>query len=412
MFRREPPIVLDLAWTDLVAALLGCLPSLPPADPAATQGCGPGERALTCLCVRSAFDLLMRALALPAGSEILVTAITHPDMMSILRHHYLIPVPVDVEPETLAPLPDALERALSSRSKALLLTHLFGGRLELDFASDFCRRHGLLLLEDCAQAYRDREYRGDSRALASMFSFGPLKTSTALGGALVWVRGDEVHRRMADLLEADPACSNREYAGRVLKYGLLHFGLQPVPYSSAVALLERRGTPSIEMTRRWMHSFPGDFDVRPLRRRPSPALLRMLARRLRRHDVSRVQSRRLSGELSLAQMPSVQVPGCAAQDQSWWIFPVLVEDPVTAMAELRKSGFEAVPGLSNLIVLDPPDGRCELAPHEARRIVRHSMLIPVRVRLNPAARLRLSQVVGRHALPVASPLSPRCHSRS
>ena len=56
-----------------------------------------------CLSVRSAWDLLLHVLAWPAGSEVIVSAITHPDMITILRAHGLVPVPVDVDLDTLAP---------------------------------------------------------------------------------------------------------------------------------------------------------------------------------------------------------------------------------------------------------------------------------------------------------------------
>ncbi|MCA1675769.1 MAG: DegT/DnrJ/EryC1/StrS family aminotransferase, partial [Actinobacteria bacterium] len=59
--------------------------------------------AMVCLSVRSAFDLFLTAIDLPEGDEVLVTAITHPDMVRILELHRLVPVPVDIDPESLAP---------------------------------------------------------------------------------------------------------------------------------------------------------------------------------------------------------------------------------------------------------------------------------------------------------------------
>ena len=57
-----------------------------------------------CLSVRSGWDLLLHVLAWPAGSEVIVSAITHPDMIRILRAHGLVPVPVDVDLDTLGAL--------------------------------------------------------------------------------------------------------------------------------------------------------------------------------------------------------------------------------------------------------------------------------------------------------------------
>src|SRR6185295_2184874 len=72
-----------------------------------------GKNTITCLSVRSAWDLLLQALALPAGSEVLMSAITVPDMAAIARHHQLQVVPIDLDPETAAPCLNSLRRAAS-----------------------------------------------------------------------------------------------------------------------------------------------------------------------------------------------------------------------------------------------------------------------------------------------------------
>ena len=55
------------------------------------------------LSVRTALDLLLEAWALPRGSEVLMSAVTIPDMVAIVRHHGLVPVPVDLDMRRLAP---------------------------------------------------------------------------------------------------------------------------------------------------------------------------------------------------------------------------------------------------------------------------------------------------------------------
>ena len=53
---------------------------------------------LNCLSARSAFDLLLTALKLPVGSEVLMTAANIPDMFEIVRRHDLVPVTLDLDP--------------------------------------------------------------------------------------------------------------------------------------------------------------------------------------------------------------------------------------------------------------------------------------------------------------------------
>ncbi|GMF56664.1 unnamed protein product [Phytophthora fragariaefolia] len=67
------------------------------------------------------FDLLLQTLKLPAGSEVLCSAITIPDMIYVLRYHGLVPVPVDLDPETLAVDMEALKKAVTDVRDALFL---------------------------------------------------------------------------------------------------------------------------------------------------------------------------------------------------------------------------------------------------------------------------------------------------
>ncbi|HCK72012.1 MAG TPA: aminotransferase DegT, partial [Planctomycetaceae bacterium] len=51
-----------------------------------------------CLSVRTGFDLLFQALNLPAGSEVLVSALTIDGMLRVIEEHDLVAVPVDLDP--------------------------------------------------------------------------------------------------------------------------------------------------------------------------------------------------------------------------------------------------------------------------------------------------------------------------
>src|SRR5215212_10105189 len=115
--------------------------------------CSLEEEGLVCFSVRSGWDLWLGAQGLRAGDEVLVSAVTHPDMVRIIRAHGLRAVPVDIDLETLAPRPWMLEAALSPRTRVVLVVHLFGGRMDLGPISRFSRERGLLLVEDCAQAF-------------------------------------------------------------------------------------------------------------------------------------------------------------------------------------------------------------------------------------------------------------------
>src|SRR5215211_7023527 len=134
--------------------------------------CSLGDEGLVCLSVRSGWDLWLEAQGLRAGDEVLVSAITHPDMIRIIRSKGLRAIPVDIDPETLAPQPWMLEAALTPRTRVVLVAHLFGGRMDLRPVVSFAREHGLPLVEDCAQALQGPDSMGGSPADVSMYSFG------------------------------------------------------------------------------------------------------------------------------------------------------------------------------------------------------------------------------------------------
>lgn len=122
--------------------------------------------ALACLSVRSGFDLLLEALELPAGSEVLFSAVTIAEMPQIAREHGLVAVPVDVCGCDYHLDLDSLAEAMSPRSRLLVVAHLFGARPPLDEVLEFARRHDLIVVEDCAQAWCDADWRGENNIVA------------------------------------------------------------------------------------------------------------------------------------------------------------------------------------------------------------------------------------------------------
>src|SRR5215203_3128582 len=192
--------------------------------------CSLEEEGLVCLSVRSGWDLWLDAQGLRAGDEVLVSAITHPDMIRIIHEHGLRAVPVDIDPETLAPRPWMLEAVLTPRTRVVLVAHLFGGRMDLGGVAKFSRDCGLLLVEDCAQAFQGPERMGDPVADVSMYSFGTLKTSTALGGAVLRVRDRKVLGRMRGIQAFYLVQRRVAYLQKLLKVLGLVAVSRPRPY--------------------------------------------------------------------------------------------------------------------------------------------------------------------------------------
>jgi perosamine synthetase len=349
--------------------------------------------AVVCLSVRTAFDLLLEALALPAGSEVAVSAITHPDMVKIIERHGLVACPVDLDTETLAPRADALERALSDRTRAVLVAHLFGGHVDLSPVADVARRHRLLLVEDCAQSFRGPRQKLDAVADISLFSFGPIKTATALGGALVRVRDPALRARVAELQATLPVQPRTAYAKRVAKF----VGLAVLARPAVYGLVSRRRDVDA-LVGRAVRGFDvsGDELFRRLRMQPCAPLLALLARRLRRFDAARLRRRAEIGEeLAGALRSHVNRPGCRAVDPTHWVFPVVTGEPRALVDELRRAGFDAARATSAIAAVPPPPGRPDLEPVEACRLMAGMVFVPAYPEISARDRVRLVEAVAR-----------------
>jgi len=96
---------IDIGWRDLLAAAGYALfpGSRATARQSAEQTWPGSDDVIACLSVRSGLDLMLGQLGLPAGSEMLVSAVTIEDMVTILQHHGLVAVPIDVNPTDMSP---------------------------------------------------------------------------------------------------------------------------------------------------------------------------------------------------------------------------------------------------------------------------------------------------------------------
>jgi dTDP-4-amino-4,6-dideoxygalactose transaminase len=154
---------------------------LAPGGPApAVVGVGSGTDALV---------IALLALDLPLGSAVLVPANDGGFSATAARGAGLVPVPVDADPVTQLVDLARLEAATGPLVRAAVVTHLHGQTVDLGPILAWCRQHGLLLVEDAAQAHGATlgDRRTGTLADAAAFSFYPTKNLGALGdgGAVV-----------------------------------------------------------------------------------------------------------------------------------------------------------------------------------------------------------------------------------
>ena len=358
----------------------------------------PDGDALACFSVRSGFHLLLTAFDLPHGSEVLFSAVTHPDMPRIAEHHGLVAVPVDLEPETLSPSPNALLRCLSPQSRVFVVAHLFGGHVDLRALADICARAGIVLVEDCAQAYDGPPDTGDPRAAVSMFSFGILKTSTALGGAILTVRDRSLLARMRERQRAWPVQRRRAHARRIAQTAAFVALTRPQAYAT---IARRMGARFDHLVNSSVRAFPASSAadlVRRLEQRPSAPLLTLLLHRLETFDHARLAARAASGVRLAAMLPPGLHAGGLALDHSHWLFPVVSDRPDELIAGARAAGLDAARSASSVKAIPAPAGRPELEPRSAQLVMSRLVFVPAYPELPPGALDALARVLQGHGV--------------
>lgn len=370
---------IDIGWPDLAAGALACAaPGRRADEESRLQSLwSPQGDAVACLSVRSGLDLLLTALAWPPGSEVLVSAITIRDMVRIVQHHGLVPVPVDLDMDTLAVTTRSLTRALRPRTRAVLVAHLFGSRMPLEHVARFARLHGLLLIEDCAQSFTGLGYRGSDASDVSMFSFGPIKTCTALGGALVRIRDGELRARVQALQAAYPVQGRWGFFKRVIRFSFLRLLMQRPAYTLLCAACRLWGRSHDEAISGSVRGFAGPDFFANVRRRPSLPLLKLLRRRLARFDGSRIARRSAAADVVLSLAPGLPRPGRETTYHSYWAFPIQTRAPDDVVRRLWERGFDATRGAWSLYCLPAPAAGPHLEATVARDAMRGIVYLPV-----------------------------------
>lgn len=162
--------------------------------------CGNGY----CVGVGNGLDaliLILKALGIGVGDEVIVPSNTY--IATALAVTYVGASPVFVEPriETFNINPILIEEKISNKTKAIIPVHLYGQACDMDPIMDVARKHGLKIVEDCAQAH-GATYKGQKVGTfgdAAGFSFYPGKNLGALGDAGAVVTND---KEIADRVRA------------------------------------------------------------------------------------------------------------------------------------------------------------------------------------------------------------------
>ena len=155
---------------------------------------------------RMAFYYILEAMDCPAGSEIIIPALTFWVIPELARTAGLKVVFADVDPRTFTLDPAAFERAITPQTRAVVPTHLYGLPCDMEPILEIARRHQLKVIEDCAHAL-GATWRGrpvGSIGDAALFSFQLLKPLNTYGGGMAVTNDDALAQRVDALAKSEP----------------------------------------------------------------------------------------------------------------------------------------------------------------------------------------------------------------
>lgn len=135
----------------------------------------------------AAVHVAIAALDPEPGDEIITTPITDMGAITPILMQNAIPVFADVDPLTLNVTPESVAARITTRTKAIIATHLFGAAADMDGIMAVARKHGIPVIEDAAQAY-ETYYKGKLVGTIGdigCFSFQQTKHMTTGEGGMV-----------------------------------------------------------------------------------------------------------------------------------------------------------------------------------------------------------------------------------
>jgi perosamine synthetase len=354
------------------------------------------EKLMVCLSVRTSLDLVLQALNLPPGSEVILTAINIPQMVKILRYHGLVPIPVDVDVGGLAPKLEDIKRKITPRTKVLMLSFIFGAFFDAEPIHALAKEHGIFTIEDMAESFADIKNNGSPNADMSTFSFGTIKTQTALGGCVTVIRNNEViYRRMRELEEKYEMESNYWYIKKIVKTLPVMLALNNTDINQMRKYLNYINYDYKDKAVSLVRGFKEKEDfLTTFRKRVPTPLFAMLYLRLHSFDkaeLDRSTKRQLEGQQYLLDQ-NVIVPGYLSKNRCFWLFPVIVPDVQLCYKMMNDRGVDAYMGTTQLDLVEPPIGSTHEYPTEACYLITHVLYLPIHKNVPKEAIKKISDV--------------------
>jgi 3-amino-5-hydroxybenzoate synthase len=185
-----------------------------------------------------AIELALMAIDIAPGDEVIVPAYTFISTATPVFRQGAVPVAVDVDPQTLCIDPEQIERAITEKTKAIIVVHFAGHAAEMDRIMEIAARHQLRVIEDAAHAhgatYKNKPLGSFGDIACYSFQYMKLMTSGE-GGALI-TNDEELYNKCWLLHNVGRSPQDRHY-----QHSLLGSNYRMTEFQAAIltAQLER-----------------------------------------------------------------------------------------------------------------------------------------------------------------------------
>ena len=146
----------------------------------------------------TALYVALKALGVEPFTEVIVGCLTDPGGMMPIPLLNCIPIVADVAPGALSPGPEQIEELVTPHTSAIVVAHIAGYPADVKAIAEVARRHGVPLIEDCAQSHgaqlHDR-YVGTFGDMATVSTMWDKHMNTGGQGGVVFTRDEDLYQR-------------------------------------------------------------------------------------------------------------------------------------------------------------------------------------------------------------------------
>ena len=302
---------------------------------------------------RMGLHLILAASGYPRGAEVVVPAFTYFAIPAMLRHMGLRVVYADVEPTTFEISVATAKEVITSNTRAIIPTHLFGRTCPRGLEK-LAGRHGLDIIEDCAQACGAMVdgVKVGSRGRAAYFTFGITKNFSTYSGGVVATDDAPLANAMRALMADYVPAGRKALFKQGLTAAAMSVATHPAVFNLSLAPLLRRASiaDADPIHRRFEEKVAPitDQQLGHLRRRPDAAQAVAGLRQLATVDARNDERRRLGAALLKAlharSIPGAPAPASPGGDHIYVSFALRRPEREVFGGHLRRAGVDFSPG--------------------------------------------------------------------